>query len=73
VQAAWVNANASYVYKGAGKNNATPADVVVLYEKPDNHDEDGVNFLYGDGHVEWQSMPVAQQEIQKAGGAAPPR
>ena len=29
-----------------------------------------MNILYGDGHVEWQAMPMAQQEIQKAGGQA---
>jgi hypothetical protein len=27
-----------------------------------------MNILYGDGHVEWQAMPTAQQEIQKVGG-----
>jgi prepilin-type processing-associated H-X9-DG protein len=68
VQVAWVNANSSYVYVGAGKNNAAGADEVVLYEKNEDHDQDGMNFLYGDGHVEWQSKPMAQREIQKAGG-----
>jgi prepilin-type processing-associated H-X9-DG protein len=68
VQAAWVNANANYVYAGAGLNNATPADRPVLYEKAGDHDQDGMNILYGDGHVEWQAMPTAQQEIQKVGG-----
>jgi len=61
-----VNANSSYVYKGAGKTNAAGAEEVMLHEKNDNHDEDGMNILYGDGHVEWWAMPAAQQQIQKA-------
>jgi prepilin-type processing-associated H-X9-DG protein len=66
-QAAWVNQNSSYIYVGQGMNfNAARADVIVLYEKDGNHEEDGMNFLYGDGHVEWQSMEVAQQLIKNA-------
>jgi prepilin-type processing-associated H-X9-DG protein len=63
-----VNANANYVYMGAGLNNTTPADRPIVYEKQDDHDQDGMNILYGDGHVEWQAMPTALQEIQKVGG-----
>jgi prepilin-type processing-associated H-X9-DG protein len=66
VLAAWVNANASYVYVGAGLKNDAPAETVVLYEKKEDHDEDGMNILYGDGHVEWQPMARAEQEIAKA-------
>jgi len=67
VQANWVNASSSYIYVGQGINFNAPADTVVLYEKSDDHDEDGLNFLYGDGHVEWQAMEVAQQLIKTAG------
>jgi prepilin-type processing-associated H-X9-DG protein len=63
-QVKWVNENSSYVYVGAGMNFNAAADTVVLYEKTGNHGEDGMNFLYGDGHVEWQSMEVAQQLIK---------
>jgi prepilin-type processing-associated H-X9-DG protein len=66
-QAKWVNANSSYIYVGAGLKNDTPADTVILYEKSDNHEEDGQNLLYGDGHVEWHPMPVAQELIKNAG------
>src|SRR6266487_2561265 len=74
-QAAWVNANSSYVFVGQGMNFNAPADAIVLYEKNDNHQEDGMNFLYGDGHVEWQSMEVAQQllkTLQKPAARAQP-
>ena len=66
VQADWVNANSSYTYVGQGMNFNAPADAVVLYEKADDHDEDGRNGLYGDGHVEWQPIDVAQQLIKNA-------
>ena len=62
----WINANADYVYVGRGLNTTAGADVVVLYEKVDAHDRQGMNILYGDGHVDFVMMPTAQQEIQKA-------
>jgi len=49
----WVNKHADYVYAGAGLRNDTPAELVVLYEKPDDHSRDGMNCLFGDGHVEF--------------------
>lgn len=66
-QAAWVNENAAFVYVGTGltMNTARP-DEVVLYEREGNHAMDGMNFLYGDGHVEFQNWAGAQQEIQQA-------
>jgi prepilin-type processing-associated H-X9-DG protein len=66
-QAAWANTNSSYVFVGQGMNFNAPADAIVLYEKNDDHDEDGMNFLYGDGHVEWQTMQMAQELIKNAG------
>jgi prepilin-type processing-associated H-X9-DG protein len=66
-QAAWVNDNSSYVYVGAGMTNAAGANAVVLYEKADNHENDGMNILFGDGHVEWLQMPQARRMIEAAG------
>lgn len=45
--------NCSYVYLGAGKRLGGPADAVLVYEKPVNHELEGSNILYGDGRVEW--------------------
>jgi prepilin-type processing-associated H-X9-DG protein len=65
-QAVWANESSSYVYVAAALDlNAAP-DAAVLYEKEGNHGEDGMNFLYGDGHVEWQTAQVAQQLIKTA-------
>src|SRR5439155_1160890 len=75
VQVAWVNGSASYVYLGAGMKNTAGAEQVVAYEKEDDHDQDGMNILYGDGHVEWQPMFRAREELQRSQNkpAAPAR
>jgi prepilin-type processing-associated H-X9-DG protein len=67
VQAAWVNASASYVYLGAGLTTTAPAtaQTVLLYENRDNHHGEGMNLLYADGHVEWKRMPEAEAEIAR--------
>jgi prepilin-type processing-associated H-X9-DG protein len=64
--ARWVNESSDYVYLGAGLNHrtATP-ETVIAHEKPDGL-EDGLNLLYGDGHVEFQNMDAAIEQIQKA-------
>jgi prepilin-type processing-associated H-X9-DG protein len=61
----WVNEHSPYVYAGKGLKNNAPADRVVLYEKLEDHNSDGGNFLYGDGHVEFFGRPGYQQEVQK--------
>ena len=64
-QVKWVNDNADYVYLGSGMNVTAGAEVIVLYEKPGAHGGQGMNMLYGDGHVEFQMMQSAMQQIQK--------
>jgi prepilin-type processing-associated H-X9-DG protein len=62
--AAWVKDHGDYVYVGAGLTNATAgATDVVVYEKPGDHKE-GMNILYGDGHVEFDRMAAAVKLIQ---------
>lgn len=64
--ATWANDNSSYIYIGGGLTNRTAtADTIVLYEKPDDHSGDGMNLLYGDGHVDWLPMQQALADIQK--------
>ena len=44
----------SYVYAGRGLNAKTILDTTVLaYEPLDNHNGEGTNVLFGDGHVEF--------------------
>jgi prepilin-type processing-associated H-X9-DG protein len=64
-QVAWVNANADYVYLGKGQTFTSPADRIILYEKPGAHSGDGMNILYGDGHVEFQRAADANRQIDR--------
>jgi prepilin-type processing-associated H-X9-DG protein len=74
--AAFVVEQSDYVYLGAGMNNSAPAESILAYEKPDGLD-DGINILFGDGHVEFVHMGHALEMIeaakagQPAGGGAP--
>jgi len=63
----------SYVYI-PGLNSRATADQVIVYEHIEDHDADGANFLFGDGHVDWLSKPQAQSFIaQLQNGQNPPR
>lgn len=64
----------SYVYVGKGLTYRAGADVVVAYEPPANHRNDGMNVLYADGHVDWVGRNVAPKVISEleAGQNPPP-
>jgi len=63
--AKWVNENSEYVYlKPPKKLTQLNAETILVYEKFENHDEQGINILYADGHVEFQQMPAAKKEIE---------
>jgi prepilin-type processing-associated H-X9-DG protein len=50
----------SYVYVGQGLTQGADPSTIVLYEKHDAHGGDGVNMLFGDGHIEFmpKSSPI---------------
>jgi prepilin-type processing-associated H-X9-DG protein len=64
----------SYVYLGKGMDSAAGANVVLAYEPLANHNEAGMNVLFGDGRVEFIIAPVAKQAIAElnAGQNPPP-
>jgi prepilin-type processing-associated H-X9-DG protein len=70
----WINESSDYIWIGKGKTFQAAADVPLAYERPDGL-QDGLNILFADGHVEWQSMPQATQTIEGGKGKdgnAPP-
>jgi prepilin-type processing-associated H-X9-DG protein len=68
-----VRENSDYVYTGAGRDYRMGPDEVLAYEKPQGL-SDGVNVLFGDGHVEFLPMEVATATIRdgRKGGQAFP-
>jgi prepilin-type processing-associated H-X9-DG protein len=66
-QAEWVNQNADYVYLGDGKRSDLPADEPLLHEHLYNHDGEGVNMLFGDGHVEFVPQFMIDEYLQHGG------
>lgn len=64
--AAWVNEHSDYIYLGKGKKNDLPADRLVAYEKFENGQNQGVNMLFGDGHVEWVGMEQAAKFVEES-------
>jgi len=50
--------SSSYVYL-PGRFVALPGDFILAYDKPDNHDGDGINVLFLDVHVAWRKMDTA--------------
>lgn len=64
-RAKWVDEHSDYVWLGKGKKNSAAADDILAYEKFEGLSE-GINILYGDGHVEFQLMDAARDQINKA-------
>jgi prepilin-type processing-associated H-X9-DG protein len=63
----------SYVYHGKGFTKDAPADVVLATELFENHDRDGLNVLYGDGHVDFINRAAAEKLLAElALGHNPP-
>ena len=69
--AKWVDAHSDYVYVAAGATSSAGADEIMLYEKPGDHGKDGMNILFGDGHVEFVLMGKAVAMIQDQNKTVP--
>lgn len=57
----------SYIYLGRGLGTPVGEDRVVAMEPPENHDGNGMNMLFGDGHVEWYGKQEAEALLMKLG------
>jgi hypothetical protein len=62
-----------YVYLGKGMKNDVGPDVVVLHDRPIDH-EAGMNFAYGDARVEWHDLATSNKILAELNaGYNPPR
>lgn len=55
----------SYIYAGAGQRDSAGRSTVLFYEPITNHQSQGANFAFADGHVEFIQRARAQQMINK--------
>lgn len=66
--------NVSYIYFGKGLTTSSSPDAILFYETSVNHDGNGGNFLFGDGHVEFVLANTATKIIGELNaGHNPPR
>lgn len=63
----WMNANTDYIYIGKGHTTGSAkSETVILYEKPQIENLQGINMLYGDGHVNFMSLEMAEKLIEES-------
>jgi prepilin-type processing-associated H-X9-DG protein len=62
----------SFVYLGAGMREKLAPEVIVIYESPGIHAPDGMNALFGDGHVEYVTAGAQGLIKQLSAGHNPP-
>ena len=55
----------SYIYLGKGLSQPLPSDRVMALESLKNHQEKGMNVLFGDMHVEWLDKAHADTLLAK--------
>jgi prepilin-type processing-associated H-X9-DG protein len=56
----------SYIYVGQSQTDTTPPDTVTAYDRLEDHEGDGTNVLFADGHVEWTTPKGLQILLQKS-------
>ena len=77
-QAMAVNVHAgghlSYLYLGKGLTGTPPPTMILAYEPLANHQNQGMNVLFGDGHVTFITPPAAMTMLAELkAGHNPPR
>ena len=64
----------SYIYLGKGLDLHAPADTVLIYEPLEDHAREGMNVLFGDGHVQFLDRTQSQTILdERAAGTFPVR
>lgn len=57
-----------YIYVGEGLTSWATAEDPVLFERLSDHDHDGGNVLFGDGHVEFMTKPQVLKLLEPLRG-----
>jgi prepilin-type processing-associated H-X9-DG protein len=65
-EAHWVQAHSDYVWLGKGKTVTRMAPETVIAHEKLNENPEGVNLLFGDGHVEFMPTREAQRAIDRS-------
>jgi prepilin-type processing-associated H-X9-DG protein len=66
--AEWINEHSPYIYIGQDLTvNAADPQTIIMYEDPADHDFDGVNALFADGHIEFLRLNEARQRLEAQG------
>lgn len=53
-----------------GLTDSSPVEEVLMYERPENHRQDGGNVAYVDGQVEWLSRAELERVIEQQADSA---
>lgn len=62
----------SYIYLGKGLNVHEPAETVLIYEPLEDHAREGMNVLFGDGHVQFLDRYQSQTILdERSAGTFP--
>jgi RNA polymerase sigma factor (sigma-70 family) len=69
---AWVNADGDYGYI-PGFNSSAGPEMVIVFERDTNEFGDGMNMLFGDGHVSFAPLAEAKAQIERSIVAAAAR
>ena len=67
----WVNEHSDFVYVAAGSTTSAKAEEVMVYEKPELDNKEGLNVLFGDGHIEFLPMTRAVAMIEDQNKTVP--
>lgn len=68
-KAGWVNKNTSYVYLGKGMTLETAnSETIILHDRQNRHEGQGMNLLYGDGSVKFVPVEGAKDALKAQRG-----
>ena len=65
--AQWADEHSTYIYVYPNKGANADGETIILYEPLSNHNNEGINIAYGDGHISFARRSEAESELRKQG------